>query len=327
MVFWSDRNVNTLPEWSGQYCPQPELAAAREMLEVVNSPIGIAGAGRIGQALGRLLRDRGEQVVAVAGRDSGRTGEAAAFIGEDVRPVSYAELPHLCSRILITVPDDALDAVVRLLAETMHGGIALHTCGTRGPEALAPLEAAGVSCAAMHPLQTVTTPQQGLTALPGAAFGISGPESPALAWARQIAVLLQGEALRIHPEQRPLYHAAAVMASNYTVALLDAAVILLKEAGVEEQRALRALTPLIRASVGNALTVGPLQALTGPIERGDTGTVAAHLRALTDASVPESVKALYRTAGLHAIYMARRKRPGANRNEMELLFGTVATNE
>jgi predicted short-subunit dehydrogenase-like oxidoreductase (DUF2520 family) len=295
------------------------------MLEMVNSPIGIAGAGRIGQALGRLLLDRGEPVIAVAGRDSQRTKAAAAFIG--VQPVSYTGLPGLCSRILIAVPDDALDSVVRVLAETMHGGITLHTCGTRGPEALAPLEAAGVSCAAMHPLQTVTTPQQGLAALPGAAFGITGPESPALAWALQITALLQGEALRIHPQQRTLYHTAAVMASNYTVALLDAAVILMKEAGVEEQQALRALTPLIRASVGNALTVGPLQALTGPIERGDAGTVAAHLRTLSAAPVPESVKALYRAAGLHAIGMARRKTPGADRNDMELLFRTVAQNE
>jgi predicted short-subunit dehydrogenase-like oxidoreductase (DUF2520 family) len=298
------------------------LAAPREILEMVISPIGIAGAGRIGQALGRLLRDRGEQVVGVAGRDAGRTALAAAFVGVNVRPVSYGELPTLCSRILIAVPDDALDSVVRVLAETMHSGVALHTCGTRGPEALAPLEAAGVACAAMHPLQTVTTPQQGLTALPGSAFGITGTASPALAWALRIVTLLQGEALQIHPEQRPLYHAAAVMASNYTVALLDAAVMLMKEAGIEEQQALRALTPLIRASVGNALTVGPLQALTGPIERGDAGTVAAHLRAFCDASVPESVKELYRAAGLHAIDMARKKSPGADRNDMELLFRT-----
>jgi predicted short-subunit dehydrogenase-like oxidoreductase (DUF2520 family) len=295
------------------------------MLEMVNSPIGIAGAGRIGQALGRLLLDRGEPVVAVAGRDFQRTKAAAAFIG--IRPVSYTELPGLCSRILIAVPDDALDSVVHVLSETMQGGIALHTCGTRGPEALAPLEATGVCCAAMHPLQTVTTPQQGLAALPGAAFGITGPESPALAWALQIAALLQGEALRIHPEQRTLYHAAAVMASNYTVVLLDAAVMLMKEAGVEEQQALRALTPLIRASVENALTAGPLQALTGPIERGDSGTVAAHLRALSCALVPKSVKALYRAGGSHAIDMAGKKRPGADRNDMERMFRKAAEHE
>jgi predicted dinucleotide-binding enzyme len=124
----------------------------------LNSNIGIAGAGRIGQALGRLLRDRGEPVTAAAGRDVHRSAAAAAFIGAGVQPVSYSELPDRCSRIAIAVPDDALDAVVKILAQSMRGGEALHTCGTRGPEALAPLEARGVSCAAMHPLQTVTTP-------------------------------------------------------------------------------------------------------------------------------------------------------------------------
>lgn len=296
------------------------------MLEqgMVSSSIGIAGAGRVGQALGRLLRDRGEPVIAIAGRDPSRTAAAAAFVGDGVRPVSYAELPALCSRVLISVPDDALDAVVRILSAKMRCGsalnMALHTCGTRGPEALAPLEALGVSCAATHPLQTVTSPEQGLNALPGAAFAITGSESPALNWALEIAASLKSEALRIAPERRPLYHAAAVMASNYATALLDAAAILMKETGIEEEQALRALTPLIRSSVENALTLGPLRALTGPVERGDTGTIATHLRALADAPVPESVKALYRAAGLHALYMARRKRPGANRNDMELLF-------
>jgi predicted short-subunit dehydrogenase-like oxidoreductase (DUF2520 family) len=292
----------------------------------MDSPIGIAGAGRIGQALGRLLLERGERVVAVAGRDVHRTAVAAAFIG--VQPASYSELPNRCARILIAVPDDALDSIVAVLAGTMQDGAALHTCGTRGPEALAPLEARGVSCAAMHPLQTVTTPEQGLTALPGSTFAITG-SGPAAAWALHIAALLRGEVLQIPPLQRPLYHAAAVMASNYLMVLMDAAVILMREAGIEQEQALRALAPLMRASLGNALTVGPVQGLTGPVERGDIGTVAAHLRALAEASesVPESVKALYRAAGLHALDMARRKTPGADRQEMKQLFRKETNDE
>lgn len=294
---------------------------------MVHSAIGIAGAGRIGQALARLLRDRGEPVSAIAGRDFERTAAAAAFVGNGVHPVSYGELPALCSRVLIAVPDDALDSVVRILAKTICGGVALHTCGARGPEALAPLEAQGVACAALHPLQTVPTPEQGLTALPGSAFGITGSESPALAWALEIVALLDGEALQVSSQQRPLYHAAAVMASNYPIAVLDAAVILMKEAGIEEPLAMRALTPLIQASVANALAVGPLQALTGPIERGDSGTITAHLRALDGSPAPESVKALYRAAGLHTLDMTRRKRPGADRDEMELLLSKAAHDE
>src|SRR5580704_1564027 len=103
----------------------------------MDSPIGIAGAGRVGQALGKLLRERGAPVVAVAGRDELRTAVAAAFVG--VEPSSYSELPACGARIIIAVPDDALEAVAAELARTMRGGEALHTCGSRGPEALAAL--------------------------------------------------------------------------------------------------------------------------------------------------------------------------------------------
>ena len=187
------------------------LVQGKRML--MDSPIGIVGAGRIGQVLGRLLFERGQPVVAIAGRDVHRTATAAAFIGPAVHPVSFSEIPEHCSRVLIAVPDDALDSVVNTLAKNMQGGEVLHTCGMRGTEVLAPLEVRGVSCAAMHPLQTVSTPEQGLTSLPGAAFGITGSGSAAT-WALHIVELLGGEALQISPRQRPLYHAAAVMASN-----------------------------------------------------------------------------------------------------------------
>ena len=281
-----------------------------------SAPVAIAGAGRMGAALGLLLRERGTPVVAIAGRDPGRTAEAAKFIGGAVRPVPYAQLPAHATRILIAVPDDALESLAALLAESgMRKGVAIHTSGARGPEALAALETQGVSCAAMHPLQTVTTPRQGLSALPGSAFGISG-SGKALDWALEIVKLLEGQPLLIAPAMRPLYHAAAVMASNYIVALIDSAVILMGEAGVDPGDALRALAPLIRASAENTLEAGPAAALTGPIERGDTGTVLAHLQALVKS--PETVRELYRRAGLHAAEMAQRK--GSNRGKLKFLL-------
>jgi predicted short-subunit dehydrogenase-like oxidoreductase (DUF2520 family) len=299
------------------------------MERIGKTPIGIAGAGRLGQALGRLLRDRGQPVAAIAGRDPGRTATAAAFIYndvllKDVLPVSYSDLPSHAARILICVPDDALPAVTTTLAAQGHIDIALHTCGSRGPEALAALESRGASCATLHPLQTVTTPEQGLADLPGSSFGItsaSGSDtdsSPALEWALEIVRLLDGHTLTIAPENRPLYHAAAVMASNYIATMLDASVILMGLAGVPAEAALQALGPLVRASVNNSLAMGPVQALTGPIERGDEHTVAAHLHALDNA--PESVRQLYRQAGLHAIEVARRKTPAIDRGKIESLL-------
>jgi len=280
--------------------------------------IAIAGAGRIGQALGRLLRERGEPVVAVASRSPERARAAARFVG-GVRAVGYSEAPECASRVLIAVPDDALSSVAEAVAGAgMKDGACLHTCGTRGPEALAVLAAQGVSCGALHPLQTVASPEQGLSALPGAAFAVTG-EGPAAAWAQRIVALLDGLVLRIPAERRPLYHAAAVMASNYVVGLIDAAVMLMGAAGVEEDRALRALAPLVRASSMNALTLGPLKALTGPIERGDVETVSLHMQALAETSAP--VREFYRSAGLYVVTLARRKGlPAASARKLEELL-------
>ena len=270
--------------------------------------IGIAGAGRVGQALGRLLRERGQPVVAIASRDLGQAEAAAAFVGDAVRAVPYAGLPEHAGRILVAVPDTALRGVAETLAATgMKRGIVLHTCGARGPEALAPLESAGVSCGTLHPLQTVASPEQGVRALPGVAFGITA-DGAAAGWAEQIVALLGGQALRIAPEARALYHAAAVMASNYVVGMIDAADTLMREAGVEAAVARRALAPLLRASVDNALSLGPAKALTGPIERGDAETVAGHLHAMAAADgTPETVRALYRSAAWHLLAVARRR--------------------
>ncbi|MGE5486386.1 MAG: Rossmann-like and DUF2520 domain-containing protein [bacterium] len=265
--------------------------------------IGIAGAGRVGQALARLLRDAGQPVAAIASRTPGRALEGAAFAGAGVVAVTYAELPGCASHLIIAVPDSAIEPVAEQLAAGAGSGVALHTCGARGPEALAALARKGVSCGTLHPLQTVSTPSQGVAAMRGIAFAVSG-DGPALAWAREITALLGGETLEIREDARPLYHAAAVMASNYVVALAGAAQSLMAEAGVAPDRALRALAPLMRTALENAAAQGPEGALTGPIERGDAATVAAHLSAL--ASTPE-VRALYREAGLYTLGIARRK--------------------
>lgn len=268
-----------------------------------SAPIGIAGAGRLAQALGRLLRDAGESVVCLAGRDPARTRLAAAFAG--AAPVSLAELPRRASRFLIAVSDQAIGEVAETLAAGRPAAaVALHTSGAAGPEALEPLRRAGAACGTLHPLQTVSSPEQGVAGLPGAFFAVSG-DPGAACWAERVVALLGGAALRVPAAARPLYHAAAVMASNYIVALIDAAEGMLAEAsGAEREAARRALAPLARAAVANALERGPAAALTGPVERGDAATVARHLDAL--AGSPQRAW-LYRAAGLQALDLARRK--------------------
>lgn len=280
--------------------------------------IAIAGTGRVAQALGRLLRERGEPVVAVAGRNGERTAHAAEFIGAPA--AALREIPARAGRVLIAVRDGAVRGVARALADAgMNGGAALHTCGSRGPEILAPLARAGVACGVLHPLQTVASPEAGVTAIPGSAFAISG-DPDAVAWAEQIVKLLCGTTLRVAAGAMPLYHAGAVMASNYVAGLLDAAAALMKAAGIEEKPALDALGPVVYAGVANALTLGPEKALTGPIERGDAETVRRHLASLTAA--PASVACLYRSAGRHVLEIARRRGlDEAKAHEIETLLG------
>jgi predicted short-subunit dehydrogenase-like oxidoreductase (DUF2520 family) len=283
-----------------------------------SAPIGIAGTGRMAQALARLLVSRGQPVVAIAGRNAGHTARAAAFAGEGVAAVAFEHLPALASRILIAVADDALTPVAEKLASAgMTAGVVLHTCGTRSVEVLQPLIERGVACGVLHPLQTVATPEQGVRALPGCACAVIA-SGAAAAWAREIVALLGGEVLEIRPEQQPLYHASAVMASNYIVALIDAAVILMKEAGIDPSKALRALAPLLTASAANAVALTPAGALTGPIERGDVQTVAAHLRALDRA--PGTVSDLYRGAARQTLELAQRKNPATDYSALERLL-------
>ena len=265
-------------------------------------PIGIVGTGRVAQTLGRLLSENGRPVAAIAGRNPERTALAALFIGGRTTPVTIEELPALSSHVLIAVSDRGVEPVAEILAKSgFRCGVALHTCGAKGPQALAVLENQGVSCGALHPIQSFASAEQGVASVVGSSFGIDGnPE--ALRWASSIVALMGGRSLRISPQHRGLYHAAAVMASSYIAALIYAAVAILAAAGVERSTALMALAPLVRTSGENSLDLGPVEALTGPIERGDNATVLAHLEDLR--SLPDPVRRLYCSAGELVVQMA-----------------------
>jgi predicted short-subunit dehydrogenase-like oxidoreductase (DUF2520 family) len=266
--------------------------------------IGIAGAGRVAQALGRLLFEAGEPVVCVASRDLRHARSAAGVIGSGLQASVYAEVPSGVPRWLLAVADRGLTEVAAVLSARGGVKVAIHTSGAGGPESLAPLRERGVACGTLHPLQTIVEGPEGAAALHGSAFAVSG-DPEATAWAERIAVLAGGAVLRIPSESRFFYHAAAVMASNYVLALADAGQTLMELAGVERSAALRALAPLLRATVENAVTRGPVAALTGPIERGDLKTVETHLEALSGS--PERIQTLYRAAGMQTLDMARRR--------------------
>jgi predicted short-subunit dehydrogenase-like oxidoreductase (DUF2520 family) len=283
-------------------------------------PIAILGTGRVARAMGRVLVNRGAPVAIVAGRRMDQAAEAAGFVGPAVEAARIEELPARVDRILVAVPDGAVTEVAqRLAAAGMRAGVVLHTSGVSGPEALAPLGAAGVSCGALHPLQTVSTAVRGVEVLPGATYGLTA-SGAAAEWAEEIVALLDGTVLSIPAEARAAYHAAAVLAGNGTVALLDAAETLMERAGVSRERGRAALAPLVAASLSNVLSAGSTGSLTGPIERGDVETVAAHLRALTSESI--LLADLYRSVAAQLLDVAKRREvPPERVAEMERLIG------
>lgn len=261
---------------------------------------GIAGAGRLAQSLGRHLQERGQPVAAIASRSIDHALAGARFLGGHVEAVPFDQL-H-CDRILIAVPDSAIVEVAERLPSSVK--IALHTCGANGADLLQPLRSSGISCGSLHPLQTFATPEAGYHALPGIFFAIDG-DADALAWAEEIVSLLDGSVLRIPAGSRALYHAAGVMASNHLVAIIDAAVQTMQHAGLDEWTAVLALAPIIRASLKNALAIGPSQALTGPVQRGDLTTIDAHLQALEHFA--PTIRNLYSAASLQALDIALRR--------------------
>jgi predicted short-subunit dehydrogenase-like oxidoreductase (DUF2520 family) len=288
------------------------------MLDSAKS-IAIAGTGKVAQTLGRLLSDAGESVVAIAGRNAERVAKAAEFISPRTIPARIEELPGLASHLLIAVADTAVESVASLLARSgFLRGVALHTCGAKGPQALAILAREGVSCGALHPIHSFASAEEGVSSLAGSSFAIDG-DPVAIEWAFSIATLLGGRSVYVRAEDRALYHAAAVMTSSYIVALIHAAVEMLQAAGIGRLTALTALAPLARTCAENSLNLGPLEALTGPIRRGDSSTVQLHLNALRN--LPGQVRQLYRSAGQVVVQMAlSRGLPEAKAVEIEELL-------
>jgi predicted short-subunit dehydrogenase-like oxidoreductase (DUF2520 family) len=285
--------------------------------------VGIAGTGRLAKALGALMVGRGIAVTAVAGRCEQSAEEARKFIGAD-RVASLSELPQCVRRIIIAVTDGAISNVAaELAAGGLCNSIVLHTSGAAGPDALRILREAGNSVGVLHPLMTVPTAEQGLEAMAGATYAFAGDEK-AVAWAADLVACLGGRALLVDPQFWPRYHAGATMACNYQITLMDAALELMTMAGIGREDALLALGPILRATTENVLRCGPAKSLTGPIRRGDIGTIRQHLSVLEHAS-PET-RQLYVAAGLRTIAIAKQaglKENSAREIEKALGAGTI----
>ncbi|MEU8435309.1 DUF2520 domain-containing protein [Streptomyces sp. NPDC029216] len=240
--------------------------------------VGVVGAGRVGPALARALQQAGHRPVAVSGVSDTSRRRAERML-PDVPLVSPAQVLERAELVLLTVPDDALPGLVEGLAETgavRPGQLLVHTSGRYGTAVLDPARRAGALPLALHPAMTFTGTEVDVQRLAGCSFGVTAPDELRLA-AEALVIEMGGEPEWIAEESRPLYHAALALGANHLVTLVAQAMELLRTAGVEHPD--RMLGPLLGAALDNALRSGDA-ALTGPVARGDAGTVAAHVSEL-----------------------------------------------
>ncbi|KAA1428297.1 Rossmann-like and DUF2520 domain-containing protein [Nocardioides antri] len=237
--------------------------------------IGVIGAGKVGAVLAARLREAGHPVTTVAGEsDASRQRAATLLPGVPVEKPSA--VARGCDLLLLTVPDDMLANVVRVLADSgalREGQYVVHTSGRHGLAVLAPAAAVGAKVIALHPAMTFTGTEVDLDRLDGCVFGLTaGAEERELA--EQLVSELGGRATWVPEEMRTLYHAGLAHGANHLVTLVTEAMELLTAAGSDDPAG--TLRPLLEAALDNALAHGDA-ALTGPIVRGDVKTVAAHL--------------------------------------------------
>jgi len=269
--------------------------------------ISIIGPGKVGTAIGILADRAGLSVLAVAGGSEGAAGASAKAIGECASACSVTDAAGAGELVLLTVPDDRIAEVCAQLARQQAfapGTIVAHCSGALSSEVLAP--ARDQCCCligSMHPLQTFPTVEAGVARLPGAWCFCEGDDT-AVTCLEKLAQAIGARSARIARAGKPAYHAAAVVACNYLVALMDASARLAQQAGLDRQTWLSAVLPSIQATLDNVSAIGPGKALTGPISRGDIQTVRRHLDAL--ASDDEGVRALYAACGRQTVALALR---------------------
>jgi predicted short-subunit dehydrogenase-like oxidoreductase (DUF2520 family) len=254
------------------------------------STIGILGAGRLGTTLGRALEQGGVRVALIAS-SSEASARALASQLEAARVLAADALCAQADVVFLTVPDDAL-AQLDALLPFRAGQLIVYCSGARPLSALARASACGARVGCLHPLQTFPERFAGRERFAGISCGLESSDAAGAAFLEATCSALGARAFSLRGVDRARYHAAAVLASNYVIALHHAAAEAWREAGLPQEGARAALAPLTHAAV-DALSRLPLhEALTGPIARGDAETIARHLTALEN--FPD----------LHALYRA-----------------------
>ncbi|RZQ61646.1 Rossmann-like and DUF2520 domain-containing protein [Amycolatopsis suaedae] len=245
--------------------------------------VGVVSAGRVGSVLGAALARAGHTVVAASGLSAASLARAERLL-PDVPLLPPDQVAGRADLVLLALPDDALPGMVRGLVATgslRAGQIVVHTSGAHGVEVLAPAVEAGALPLALHPVMTFTGRSEDLDRLATCCVGVTATADDEAAWNVGEALVMEmgGEPVRVPESARALYHAALAHGANHLITLVSDCADLLGGAGIGNAE--RLLGPLLSAALDNVLRHGD-RALTGPVARGDAGTVRTHLDVLNE---------------------------------------------
>jgi predicted short-subunit dehydrogenase-like oxidoreductase (DUF2520 family) len=259
--------------------------------------IGFIGAGKVGVSLGKYFKDGGLKIVGYYSRNKSSASIAAEFIGVDSMEIE--ELVNLSDVVFITVNDDQISKVWEFIKKlNIEGKVFLHTSGSLTSDAI---YAPGVYSYSLHPMFPFSDKFTTYKSLGSAVFSLEGSRER-VDELKAMIESLGNKVFQIEKDKKPLYHLSNVMVSNLVLSLIEKGVSYLEGCGVDRDVAKEALLPLIKLNIDNISKKSFEDSLTGPIERGDIGTVEKHLKIIPDADIP-----LYKALSLNLVEMAERK--------------------
>ena len=265
--------------------------------------IGFIGAGKVGTALAVLLNRKGYEFVGASRRTKKAGGSKPGSISNLRILESNQAVADAAEIVFITTPDDAI-AEVAAEVQWRKGQSVVHCSGADSVDILEPARKSGAMVGGFHPLQTFARVGQAIENIPGSTFAIEAAE-PLQSTLKKMAGDLGGNWIILKAEDKVAYHAAAVFACNYAVTLVKMATDLWKTFSIPPDQAIMALLPLIHGTLHNIDTIGIPQCLTGPIARGDKGTIRKHLDEIR-SKAPELLFP-YKELGLQTIPIALAK--------------------
>jgi len=269
--------------------------------------VAFIGAGKVGTAIAVLLQKKRYEIVGIGDKILESAQKLALRLNCPLATTEGEEAAKLAELIFITTPDSEIKHICEKIGAKggfKPGNLVIHTSGALSSEVLASAKVYGAQTISLHPLQTFPDADSAIQALPGSYFGLEG-DPEAVKRGEEIVRALGGYPLFIPPGAKPLYHAAACVASNYLVTLVDLALELYEKIGISKEEGLKITLPLLKTTLENIERLGVKEALTGPLERGDAETIRSHLQALK-ASAPELVD-FYIICAQHTLEIVKEK--------------------